>query len=151
LNENKILKAKKRLEVITKLTDEAQELSEHILTLRNRLESPTSSIIVMSQNNNGGKSRAEVVAELLDLIDDYEKLVLNIERERLTLLSEIDSIEDKSIAFYLKMRYAYGQSVHKIAYNNCYSERQVNRFLKKGIELYVIKYDEVLSEQLVNK
>ncbi len=137
-----------KLMTVNNLTAEAQQLSEHIEALNRALTLPSGSNLQLGAKIIGQKTREQRFAEVLDIIDKYEQMRTNIERERLLLLHQINALGNDDAAHYLKLRFAHGLTAQSIGYKYGHSERQVYRLVSKGVNRYVrLHRDELLKNK----
>lgn len=136
--------AYKRLETINNMTEKIQELSEHIEALRRELTFPASSQPQLGERIISHKSRTEREAELMDIIDQYEQLKTNLERERLALMHQLEALGDDTSAHYLRLKFVNGRRASDIGYKHGHSTSQVYRIISKGVHRYAKMYKDDL-------
>lgn len=128
--------AKNRLMQINRKEREARILLRKVESMQRFLENNSTSVIVMNSNQGSKRERTEIVAEYMDLKDQFNYLLKEIELARLELIHEIESLENDEHVYYLKMRFVYGLGYQQIAYQEHYNVYWVQKKIIAATKYY---------------
>lgn len=130
--------ARKELGSYLALKKECDFLESKIKKIRNTITSIGSNFGAEIVDGGNPKSRASLIAEMVDYEDEWCKLLRDAEMKCIEIKRKIDNISqiNKTAALVLELKFINGYTVERISVTINYAYRQTWHYINDGLRLY---------------